>query len=93
MPVVSRADCHEADRRNMLELYTENGEIRVTQKVQIVHNMCNGIDGHHKTGDFASHYDHMVEQGRATEEERAIFRQTIVGDGGCEAAIDTFLAR
>jgi hypothetical protein len=54
--------------------------------------MCNGIDGS-ETGDFASHYDLIVEQGRATEEERAIFGQTIVGDGGCKAAIDTFLAR
>jgi hypothetical protein len=92
MPLVSRADCHEADWWNMLEVYTENGEIRVTQKVQIFHRMCKGIDGS-KIGDFASHYDLLVEQGRATKEEREILGQTIVGDGGCKAAIDTFLAR
>lgn len=93
MPTVSRADCTEVDllNENVEFSYNKEDGMKAVDDVKIEFNRCNGVNN--KNNDLAAYYHRLVNEGKATKEEKAVFDKAIVGEGKCEEAIDSFLER
>jgi hypothetical protein len=89
MPVVSRADCTQVDMETWTEIAVVATEVSATEHTVLEFNACEGIDGN--DNDLQAHYELLLEEGIATEEEFEILSETVVGDDNCAEAIADFL--
>ena len=99
MPVVSRADCHKVYvKEPILDIRTTNYRngnnqkiASAWQRIEIRHRPCTGTNNERM--DTLAYFERLVERGMATAEEFEALQRTIVGGkGGCEQAIEEFLA-
>jgi hypothetical protein len=92
MPVVSRSDCTQIDivSEDATFSYTSQAGLVVSiTNVEIDFNSCQGANN--KNNNLAAHYQKLVNEGEATQTEKVMLDQIIVGDDNCEAAIYNFL--
>lgn len=93
MPVVTRADCTQVDlatnQKVLFSFVKGEGFSATARNVKVEFNECIGVDGN--DNDLASHYELLVEQGVATEDELAKLEETVVGHGNCHTAIQNFM--
>lgn len=91
MPVVTRSDCTQLDvDQPSTFVLRSNGifQASISPTPAIDFNACQG-DG--KNNDLAAYYKRLVNEGKATEQEKAKFDAHIVGNGNCEDAVSSFM--
>lgn len=100
MPVVSRSDCTQVDVTELwVAKYTPANEtsgaapsislgLDVENGVSIKFNACRGA---RRNNDLESYYHRLFNEGRASIEELTEVRETLVGNGNCKSATDSFM--
>lgn len=90
MPTVTRSDCTQMNIEQTATFSFVAGDVSVVldPTVSVQFQACQAS----RNNDLAAYYQRMVEEGRATAEEKAIFDSYIVGNGNCAGAITSFMA-
>jgi len=92
MPVVSRSDCTQVDVEQSVEINYNKNKKLLTASATINNfefNSCQGADN--TNNDLAAYYQQLVNDGKATDGEKAAFDKYVVGENGCDEAIADFL--
>jgi hypothetical protein len=92
MPVVSRADCTEVDVDQSVTVTYDKDTTLLTATATIndfEFNACQGADN--TNNDLAAYYQQLVNDDKATANEKEQFDKYIVGEGNCDDAIASFL--
>eukprot|EP00640_Fibrocapsa_japonica_P000104 CAMPEP_0113939400 /NCGR_PEP_ID=MMETSP1339-20121228/5721_1 /TAXON_ID=94617 /ORGANISM="Fibrocapsa japonica" /LENGTH=543 /DNA_ID=CAMNT_0000942899 /DNA_START=75 /DNA_END=1706 /DNA_ORIENTATION=+ /assembly_acc=CAM_ASM_000762 len=90
MPVVTRSDCTEIDAKESLEINysASTGELGVNiLSVEIDFNACQGENN--QNNDLSAYYQRLVNEGRASQEEKEIIDSMLVHD--CKDPIADFI--
>eukprot|EP00640_Fibrocapsa_japonica_P001873 CAMPEP_0113933826 /NCGR_PEP_ID=MMETSP1339-20121228/1142_1 /TAXON_ID=94617 /ORGANISM="Fibrocapsa japonica" /LENGTH=450 /DNA_ID=CAMNT_0000935309 /DNA_START=401 /DNA_END=1753 /DNA_ORIENTATION=- /assembly_acc=CAM_ASM_000762 len=90
MPVVTRSDCTEIDAKESVEINysadTEELEVNILS-VDIDFNACQGANN--INNDLSAYYQRLVDEGRASHQEKAIIDTMLVHD--CKDPIKDFM--
>merc|ERR1711915_1081149 len=92
MPVVSRADCTQVEVAQSVAVNYDKDTTLLTASATIAKfefNSCEGADN--TNNDLAAYYQQLVNDGKATDSEKAAFDKYVVGENGCDEAIADFL--
>lgn len=87
MPVVTRASCSKVEVEQTVSVKYDGSltEFIVNVDIQSIdHVECTN-------NDLSSHYDELVQSGKASEREKSYLDNYLVGDGNCPDAVSKFL--
>ena len=92
MAVVSRSDCTELALTKQWTGFSFQRGVGLSAQItynEVEFNSCQGANNNNN--DLEAYYQRLVNEGRATNEEFEVLKQTIVGDNQCDNAIEGFM--
>ena len=90
MPVVTRADCTQTNVKESYKFAKTNSSYTASiEKVKLSYQACQGANNN--DNDLSAFVQQLVNDGKLSTDEQAIFSKSVVGKNGCPAATTNFL--
>ena len=93
MPIASRSDCTQV---NVQESYkftkaSEDGFVGEITRADVEFQACQGANN--DNNDLEAYYQRLVNEGKLTTDQQALFKKYIVGNNNCGSAIESLIEK